>query len=142
MKKTIFDISPIIIFFISIFIFLILLLIVCLNYNTVLFVVFLLISFLFFVFLFFLVNVSSPIITYKDGIITRRGLFFGFYKTVKANEIIKIDHLILGRMQFYELCDGKSIPYSMFRRDSSIKIPYSEKGKEFIKLFWDKEIPK
>lgn len=142
MKKTIFDISPIIIFFISIFIFLILLLIVCLNYNTVLFVVFLSISFLFFVFLFFLVNVSSPIITYKDGIITRRGLFFGFYKTVKANEIIKIDHLILGRMQFYELCDGKSIPYSMFRRDSSIKIPYSEKGKEFIKLFWDKKIPK
>lgn len=142
MKKILFDVSPIIIFLISIFLFFILLLIVCLNYNTVLFVVFLSISFLFLVFLFFLVNVSSPIITYKDGIITRRGLFFGFYKTVKANEIIKIDHLILGRMQFYELCDGKSIPYSMFRRDSSIKIPYSEKGKEFIKLFWDKEIPK
>ena len=142
MKKIIFDVSPIIIFFISIFIFLILLLIVCLNYNTVLFVVFLSISFLFLAFLFFLVNVSSPIITYKDGIITRRGLFFGFFKTIKVNEIIKIDHLIIGRIQFYELCDGKSIPYSMFRRDSSIKIPYSEKGKEFIKLFWDKEIPK
>lgn len=142
MKKILFDVSPIIIFLISIFLFFILLLIVCLNYNTVLFVVFLSTSFLFFVFLFFLVNVSSPIITYRDGVITRRGLFFGFFKTVKANEIIKINHMIIGQIQFYELCDGKSVPYSMFRRDSSIKIPYSEKGKEFIKLFWDKELPK
>lgn len=142
MKKTIFYVSPIIVFFMYIFIFLILLLIACLDFNIVIFVVFLSISFLLFVFLFFLVNVTSPIITYKDGIITRRGFFFGYFKTVKANEIIKIDHLILGQMQFYELCDGNSIPYSMFRRDSSIKIPYSEKGKEFIKLFWDKEIPK
>ena len=142
MKKILFDVSPIIIFLISIFLFFILLLIVCLNYNTVLFVAFLSTSFLFFVFLFFLVNVSSPIITYRDGVITRRGLFFGFFKTVKANEIIKINHMIIGQIQFYELCDGKSVPYSMFRRDSSIKIPYSEKGKEFINLFWDKELPK
>lgn len=139
-KRIIFDAFPVFLLFLIITIFFVLLIIVCLNFNVILFSTFLSISLVFIFFMFLLVNVSAPIIIYQEGQITRRGFFCGFTKTIKKEDIISVKHSRIGRIEFYELCDGKSIPWSLLRKQSTIKVPYSDKGREFLKDFWEKEI--
>lgn len=91
----------------------------------------------------FFVNRSSNFVCYyPNGTLERRGFLFGFKKIVIIKKISKIEKVSLHLDgTYYVLLDGKSYCLSRLKKDSAIFIPFTKKGYDFIKTFWEGEIP-
>ncbi len=98
-------------------------------------------SLLIFSFILLLINRLACLIKIHDTYLERNGLFFGFKLCVKFEDIKNVKRICIGRNQFFEIADGVHDPYGLLSSNSSIKIPYNKKGKEFIKQFWHGDIP-
>ncbi len=98
--------------------------------------------FVFFELFTLLCNRACNVVQLRDGILRRRGLFFGFRKEVSVSAIKRIDKIFYPLDgAYYVLVDDDSCLVERFRKKSAICIPCSEGGVEFIKLFWDGLVP-
>ncbi len=75
---------------------------------------------------------------YENGVIKSRGLFFGFKKEVRVEDITKIEIVTFFKDgAYFVLIDGKSRNgYDRVKKDSFIFIPQSQKNRQFIRTFW------
>lgn len=91
----------------------------------------------------FFTNRSANFIYYYDNKLERRGFLFGFKKTIAVSNIKRISKVTLHLDNtYYLLVDGVSNEIERIKDDSAIFIPYTKEGKNFIKQFWEGEIPK
>lgn len=113
--------------------------IICISFG-IAFLSFFLIS------IFLITNKNSCLISYKNGVVSRKGLFFGFRLDIEIKDIVSIDCVSFVQPRgiykdyFYAIIDNKHSTKSIYKQDSTIFIPKNEKGVEFIKLFIDERI--
>lgn len=89
----------------------------------------------------YVLNFLSTIIIFDGKSIYRRGFFVGLKLKIDKENIKDVRKINIGRAQYYELYDDKHISYSLLNKNTSIKISCNAKGKKFIRLFWDGDIP-
>lgn len=88
------------------------------------------------------VNRFCCVIYFDKERVYRRGFFVGFRTFIEINSILYIKKVRFYRDGFYYcLVDNKHYHTSRGRKNSSIFIPYSEKGYNFIKQFYNGNIP-
>ncbi len=91
---------------------------------------------------FFVANRASNFVYFHDLVLERRGFFFGFKKTISISSIQGINKITLFRDgTFYVIDDGTSNCQERLQKKSAIFIPYTEKGVEFINMFYSGTIP-
>ncbi|MBQ7365104.1 MAG: hypothetical protein IJW46_05860 [Clostridia bacterium] len=93
-------------------------------------------------------NRDAAVITVEGDTVTRRGLLFGFRKTVKLSEITRVAHLnssVWGD-RFY-LIDSSQNPYATEqkrlnpeKKEGYLTFTYSEYHLAFLRTFWSGEI--
>ena len=87
-------------------------------------------------------NRSCNYVYFQNGVLERRGFFFGFRKIIEVKSIIHIEKKFLHLDgTYYLLFDDNSNVYERIKKNSAIFIPFNEAGLEFIKSFWKGEIP-
>ncbi|MFA7032497.1 MAG: hypothetical protein WC201_02940, partial [Bacilli bacterium] len=95
-----------------------------------------------FVLISLLFNRLCTIVTYENGLIKRRGLLGGFRCTIKSESVLKIVKVTIPLDgEFYAIVDGVHGTFERPRKYASIFFPCNEKGVEFIRLFYDGDIP-
>lgn len=100
------------------------------------------VSLVFFVVFTLLTNRSACLVRLRDGVLERRGLFFGFRKEVAVSAIERIDKIFYPLDgAYYVLVDKDGYLVERVRKRSAICVPCSESGVEFIKHFWNGPIP-
>jgi len=98
------------------------------------------ISFIVLMFYGFLTNGLAANIYIKSDFLERKGFFFGLYYKLKIKDIKDIKIIKIGREFYFDIVDGTHDSYSFLTSKASIKIPHTDKGKQFIKLFWEKDL--
>ena len=94
-----------------------------------------------FILVLFFLNKRCNLVYFFDDSLERRGLFFGFKKKLDIKSIKKIEKITFPRDgTYYLLQDGNSSCIERTGKNAGICIPYTQKGDEFIKLFWKGEI--
>lgn len=113
----------------------ILMLVIIITLRIISLVIFMLIS------LFF--NRSCNYVYYQNGILERRGFFFGFKKKIEVKNIIRVEKIFLHLDgEYFLLFDGKSNVLERIKKNSAIFVPFNDEGLDFIKCFWEGEISK
>ena len=95
--------------------------------------------------LYAVINYISPIAKYdeKTQTISRKGFFFGLKYTIKTNEIVCVTKIRLAfDTEYFVLIDQKHNAFYSYSKRAPIRIPFTEKGRDFIRLFYSKELPK
>lgn len=99
-------------------------------------------SLAFFTFASFFCNRACNRVLFHDGLLERRGLLGGFRKTIEAKSILEVRKTTLPRDgTYFVLVDGVGVCEERIRRKSAIFVPFTEKGLNFIKAFYDGPIP-
>lgn len=89
-------------------------------------------------------NRMCPILIFDKNkkTISRRGFFFGFKYSIRVDEILFVSKAVLQiDGTYYVLVDGKHNGFYSYSKMAPIRIPFSEKGMRFIKLFYDGQLP-
>lgn len=111
------------------------------TYDIVMFGMCLLVTLIIAVFL-FIINRLSCLVWYENGTLKRKGLFWGFEKEVKIEDIDRIEVTTLSRdATYFVFVDGNSRHGNeRIRKDSFICIQKTDKNRQFIRSFWNGRI--
>ena len=113
-----------------------------LNLKIILDIVLSIISTGIFVLISIFFNRLCTIVTYENGLIKRRGLLGGFHCAIKSESVLKIVKVTIHLDgEFYAIVDGVHGTLERPTKHATIFVPCNEKGVEFIRLFYDGEIP-
>ena len=114
--------------------------------NTLTKIIIEIIVYSFFSIIFFIVsffsNRSCNYVYLSNDKLRRRGFLFGFKKEIPICKIKRIERIFLHLDgDFYVLVEESGNYLERIRKESAIFIPCNKKGYDFIRMFWDGEIP-
>lgn len=90
----------------------------------------------------FIANRFCNVVFFDNQKVYRKGFFFGFKTSIDINKILYIKKISFFKDgTFYCLIDNKHYHTTRTNKYSSIFIPYTEKGYNFIKQFYSGNIP-
>lgn len=110
--------------------------------NKILFILGIIVNTLLIFALCFILNRLCCVVKTDGEKVTRRGFFFGYHCSVMVKDILYIKKVLFPRDgTYYCLIDNKHLPTSRISKHSAIFIPCSEEGAEFVKSFYNGNIP-
>lgn len=89
-------------------------------------------------------NRFCSVVVYNEekNTLTRKGLFIGFKYVLPISNIAQIIKMNIYRNnEFFVIIDNIQYDYYGNSKHSPIRIPFTQRGKEFIRLFFDGELP-